>query len=85
MITLNSCPSKNYFIVEELWFHYDERTIFESNGLLEGTIVYVTDKVDEKVIIEVGDQRFKLTYEQANEIYGEVYVNKKQKGKQKRR
>ncbi len=85
MITLNSCPDKTYFSVEELWFHYDERVVFERDGLIEGTIIYVVDKIDEDVIIEVEDKPIKLTHEQANEVYGEVYIDKKQNGKLKRR
>ena len=85
MISLNSCPKNEYFEVQELWFYYDERLEFGQKGLIEETIVFVADKVDENVIIEVENQLIQLTHDQADEVYGEIYINKKRQNKQKRR
>ena len=85
MIVLTSCPNKKYFDVQELWFRYKERIEFEEKGLFEGTRVFVADKTEDNVIIKTEVMTINLTYEEASDVYGDVYIKSNKKVKQKNR
>ena len=76
MIALPSCPSKNYFDVEELWFRYKERNEYKTKGLIEGARVFVSEKTEKYLVIETEVMPVKLTYEEAYNVYGSIYIKK---------
>ena len=80
---LTSCPDKNYFEIQELWFHYQERLDFESKGIMEGQKIFVEEKTDDYIVVKTEIMTINLNYEEANNVYGEVYINKKQKRKKR--
>ena len=78
---LTSCPDKNYFEIQELWFYYQERLDFESKGIMEGQKIFVEEKTDDYIVVKTEIMTINLNYEEARNVYGEVYINKKQKRK----
>ena len=86
MIALTSCPKQKYFDVLELWFYYNEKMAYSNFGLMENERIFVSDKTAEYIVIETKISSLNISYEQAQNICGEVVLSKqKPKMKQKKR